>query len=152
MILIWYHFSVKLITRDTDYAIRALCFISKSEGKRITVCELVKKLKIPQPFLRKLLQELGKKKVLKSHKGSRGGFLLAKPVNEIFLVDLMQVFQGSFELNSCSLKRKACPNLQTCALRNKINHIQEYVIRELKSVTIASLLKQEKYLWQRERS
>ena len=56
---------MKLITRDTDYAIRALCFIARFKKKIVSVSELVKVLKIPRPFLRKILQTLNKKRILK---------------------------------------------------------------------------------------
>ncbi|MDD4980193.1 MAG: Rrf2 family transcriptional regulator [Candidatus Omnitrophica bacterium] len=134
---------MKLITRDTDYALRALCFIAKNKKHRVSVGELVGRLKIPRPFLRKILQVLNKKRILKSHKGCGGGFLLAQPVDKIFLAGLIEIFQGSLRLNECFFKKMACPNAKTCALRKKINSIEKYVIRELKSITLASLLRKE---------
>ncbi len=131
---------MKLITRDTDYALRALCFIAKNKKRRVSVGELVGHLRIPRPFLRKILQVLNRKRILKSHKGQGGGFLLAQPVDKIFLVGLIEIFQGPLRLNECFFKKMACPNTKTCALRKKINSIEKYVIRELKSITLASLL------------
>ncbi len=130
---------MKLITRDTDYALRALCFIARHRKEIVSVRELVKKLKIPKPFLRKILQILNKKRILKSYKGKGGGFLLAVPASKIFLVDLIEIFQGPLRLNECFFKRIACPNTKTCALRKKINNIERYVIRELRYITLASL-------------
>jgi len=132
---------MKLITRDTDYALRALCFIAKLKEKIVTVSELVAKLKIPRPFLRKILQVLNRNRILKSYKGQGGGFLLAVPTNKIFLVDLIEVFQGPPRLNECFFRKMACPRKKTCALRKKIDNIERYVIKELESITLASLLK-----------
>lgn len=131
---------MKLITRDTDYALRALCFIAKHKKEIVSVAELVEQLKIPRPFLRKILQILNKK-ILKSYKGKGGGFSLAVTPNKIFLVDLIEIFQGPLRLNECFLKKMACPNTKTCALRKKINNIERGVIAELESITLASLLK-----------
>lgn len=130
---------MKLITRDTDYALRALSFIAKKKRNIITARELVKKLHIPRPFLRKILQSLNKERILKSHRGSGGGFLLAKPTNKIFLLKLMEIFQGPFSLNECFLKKVSCPDRKSCVLRKKIRGIEKHVIRELKSITIAAL-------------
>jgi len=132
---------MKLITRDTDYALRAVCFIAKAKEKVVPVTELVNKLKVPKPFLRKLLQTLAKEDVLVSHKGLGGGFSLAKPANKIFLLDLATIFQGKLKLNECTLKKMPCPHTGTCPLRRKINNIEKYVVDELKRITIASLLK-----------
>ncbi|MBU4346210.1 MAG: Rrf2 family transcriptional regulator [Candidatus Omnitrophica bacterium] len=133
---------MKLITRDTDYALKALCFIVKHKERIVSVSELVNELKIPRSFLRKILQELNKKRVLKSYKGQGGGFSLVKLAHKIFLVDLIEIFQGPLRLNECFLKKMVCPDMRTCVLRKKINQIEKYVIRELKSITITSLSKQ----------
>lgn len=132
---------MKLITRDTDYALRALSFIAEQDEKIVTVSELVKELKIPRPFLRKILQLLNKKGVLKSHRGIGGGFLLTKPADKIFLVDLMEIFQGPFSLNECLFKKIICPNMNKCVLRKRIDKIEEQVALELETVSIASLIK-----------
>jgi len=131
---------MKLITRDTDYALRAVCFIAKYEGKIIPVSKLAGELNVPQPFLRKILQVLSKKNVLKSVKGQGGGFLLNRRPKDIFLTDIMRIFQGKLNLNECSLKKLLCPEQKICPLRKKISKIEQYVLRELKAISIASLL------------
>jgi len=59
---------MKLITRNTDYALRALCYISKNKNI-VTVDELVERLGVPRSFMRKILQQLNKKMILVSFKG-----------------------------------------------------------------------------------
>ncbi len=135
---------MRLITRNTDYAIRALCFIAENNKKEIiSVSELVKNLKIPRPFLRKLLQILNKKGLLRSYKGKGGGFELAMLPEKIFLVDLIEIFQGPLNLDECIFKRRSCPDIKSCLLREKIEAIKDYVSEELKSITIKSLINSE---------
>ncbi|MFA5271258.1 MAG: Rrf2 family transcriptional regulator [Candidatus Omnitrophota bacterium] len=131
---------MKLITRDTDYALRAICFIAKNKNKKVSVSRLVKELKIPRPFLRKILQVLNKKNILISHKGIGGGFVLANSAKKITLTDLIKIFQGPVHLNECLFKKRKCPNTETCPLRKKIKDIEKYVVKELNSVTLASLM------------
>jgi len=131
---------MKMITRDTDYALRAICFIAKNKNEIVSVDRLVEKIKIPRQFCRKILQLLNKKRILASTKGAGGGFILAKPANKIFLLDLMQIFQGPLKLSECLLKKMQCPNIKSCPLRKKLNKIEDYVVEELKSINIASLL------------
>ncbi|MCU0651812.1 MAG: Rrf2 family transcriptional regulator [Candidatus Omnitrophica bacterium] len=130
---------MKLITRDTDYALRAVCFIAKSEKTIVSVEELVEKLSIPRSFLRKILQVLNRKRILRSYKGSGGGFVLAKPANRVFLIDLIRIFQGPLVLSECFLKKMLCPNIKICPLRKKLDKIEKFVIKELSSITITSL-------------
>jgi Rrf2 family protein len=132
---------MKLITRDTDYAIRAICYIAGGKNKLTSVSELAKELKIPRPFLRKILQLLNKKRILRSYKGKDGGFLLARPANRIFLLDLIKIFQGPLKLNECLLKKIICPNVRACLLKKKIDVVEKYVFSELRSITMDNLLK-----------
>ena len=99
MILKWYRLSMKLLTRNTDYAVRAICYMAKRGEGVISVTELVKSLKIPRPFLRKILQTLNKKGIVRSSKGIGGGFRLAVAPGKIYLVDLIKVFQGPLKDN-----------------------------------------------------
>ena len=133
---------MKLITRETDYAIRALCFIAKSNEKITPVTLLVKGLGVPRPFLRKLLQILHKKGVLNSFKGLGGGFSLARDPKDIFVTDLMRIFQGAFCLNECFLRKAICPHKGSCPLRKRISKIEKYVLKELFSINISSLIKE----------
>lgn len=134
---------MKLITRDTDYAIRALCHIAKQKEKVVSVTELVKKLRVPRPFLRKILQILNSKGILKSLKGQGGGFKLLRPPEKIFVVDLIRVFQGSFSLNECFLKKMVCPHKKTCQLKKRIDDIEKDVLSKLSTISIAAIIKGE---------
>ena len=131
---------MKMITRDTDYAVRAISFIAKKKGGMVSADELVKNTKIPGPFLRKILQILNKEGILKSYKGKGGGFVLALDTKKIFLLDIMSTFQGPISLNECVFKKRICPNIATCPLRKKITRIESNVLKELKDITIASLI------------
>jgi len=132
--------TMKLITRDTDYAVRALCFIAGNSKKIVAVPELVKETKIPRPFLRKILQKLHKNGVLRAYKGKGGGFELALAPQKIMLVDLVKIFQGPFSLNECIFKKKVCPGRNACVLKSKIDNIERQVIRELSNIALSSLM------------
>ena len=140
MILKWYHCNMKLLTRNTDYAVRAICSMAARPNNIVTATELVSELKIPKPFLRKILQILNKKGIVKSTKGSGGGFVLARKPNDIYLVTLIEAFQGPLSINECIFKKRVCPNRKTCPLKKKITEIENKVENELRSITIGSLL------------
>lgn len=131
---------MRLITRNTDYAVRALSYIARQEEKVVSVSELVDKIKVPRPFLRKILQTLNKRRILVSYKGQGGGFALAKKPGEIFLTDLIEILQGGpIKLNECLFRKMFCRDIKNCALKQKIEIIERYVVSQLKSITIASL-------------
>lgn len=130
---------MKLITRETDYAMRALCFISHSEKKLTSVDDLVKSLKMPRPFIRKIMQVLSKKHIVESVKGKNGGFNLALSTKKIYLVDIMRIFQGELKLNECLFKADMCPNIKKCKLRKSVDKIEKFMKAELKKITLEYL-------------
>jgi Rrf2 family protein len=132
---------MKLITRDTDYAIRALNYIVCNEGRIIPITELVRELETPKPFLRKILQLLSINGILKSYKGKNGGFELAKEPEKIFLLDLMEIFQGKFKISECIFKKNSCPNQQYCLLKVEIDSIEKMVLEKISAITMKSLKK-----------
>lgn len=133
---------MKLITRDTDYAVRALLYIAASSNQLVTTTELVENLNMPRPFTRKILQILQKRGFLRSVKGNRGGFSLARSPGKIYLQDLMRTFQGEITMVECVFRKKICRNRKTCPLRRELKNIEEYVIKKIDAITIKSLLRQ----------
>lgn len=132
---------MKLITREIDYSIRAIIYLSENLKKIISVDELQEKLSIARPFLRKIMQILAKADIIKSYKGYHGGFKLAKNPKDIYIIDLIEIFQGKFSLNECVLNKNICPNRNNCILKTKIEGIEKKVIEELETINIKSLIK-----------
>ena len=132
---------MKLITKDTDYAIRALQCIAVNKHKNITVCGLSEKLNMPLSFLRKILQTLNKKGILKSCKGNGGGFCLRIPPNKISVLELMEIFQGHFYLSGHVFKGRNCPDIRGCYLKKRLDGIQEKTARELSEITIGKIIR-----------
>ena len=131
---------MRLITQNTDYAIRSLCYMAEKNGEIVSAAELSSELQISWPLTRKILHELNKKGFVRSYKGKGGGFVIEADPQEIFILELMKIFQGPFSFNRCVVNKKGCSNMMKCQLRKKISEIEEYVTSELKPVTIDSLL------------
>lgn len=133
---------MKLITREIDYAVRALIYLADNKNEGIvSVPELVDELGITRPFLRKIMQLLAKAGVIESYKGNKGGFRLIKKPDDVYLIDLVEIFQGDFSLNECLLNKDICPNKGNCILKDRVDDIEEKVRVELKSIDLSSLIK-----------
>jgi Rrf2 family protein len=132
---------MKLITREIDYAVRALKYLGENVNERIPVTELEEELGITRPMLRKIMQELAKNKMVLSYKGNSGGFSLNRKPEDIYLIDLVEVFQGKFSMNECILNKDICPNRDSCILKNKVEEIEADVKSRLESINLKSLMK-----------
>jgi len=132
---------MRLLTRQTDYAVRALGYLMRRPDGQASAAELVTALKIPRPFLRKLLQELTKHQVLRSRRGAGGGFEFARDPEKVRFSELIEIFQGPLVLNHCTFKKKPCPNKGVCAMRRRIGAIEEMVVNQLRATRLADLVK-----------
>jgi Rrf2 family protein len=131
---------MKLLNRNTDYAVRALLQIARKPSERMPVSELAARLKIPHPFLRKIFQTLQKEGVVISSKGKGGGFVLAAPPREISLTRLMEIFQGPLALSHCLYGEDLCTDIRTCPLRGRILSLEKVIVKDIQSISLQSLL------------
>ncbi|MBI4801934.1 MAG: Rrf2 family transcriptional regulator [Elusimicrobia bacterium] len=132
---------MRLINRETDYAVRALAHLGDKAGERLSVSDLVRAVGVSRPFLRKILQKLEQAGILESRKGRGGGFKLARPPERIMLGEVRTVFQGPLKTENCLFGVRLCYDYKTCRLRRKMRDIEGRLARELDAITIQSLQK-----------
>ena len=90
------------VSRSTGYALLAVGYIAKHQGKGVVLSQNVsKEYDIPLEYLLKILQQMVRANVLRSKRGPRGGFSLAKPANKITMLEIIQAVDGPLtgELN-----------------------------------------------------
>jgi len=135
---------MRLLNRDTDYAVRALLRVAEKGGEKIPVSGLARELHIPYPFLRKIFQTLQKEGVVLSSKGKGGGFILAAPAAKVALSRLIEIFQGPLELSHCLYGEELCTDIRTCPLRGRILALEKGLLRDVRSITLQTLLNEKR--------
>ncbi len=104
------------ITRETDYAIRCVYYLSGKAGTVTMVDEISKEMGIPKSFLAKILQKLSRALIVKSYRGVKGGFEIARDPGEITLLDVIEAVQGPVSMNVCALDDALCGFSSTCSI------------------------------------
>ncbi len=102
------------ITRETDYAIRCILYLSGKPEEINMIDVIAREMQIPKSFLAKILQKLARASLVKSFRGVKGGFQLARLPEEISLLDVMEAIEGEVSLNVCALDRTLCGRSKTC--------------------------------------
>jgi len=83
------------ISRSTGYALLAVGFIAQNEKDGIVLSQSIsRKYNIPLEYLLKILQQMVKANLLRSKRGPRGGFTLAKPAKKISLLNVIEAVDG----------------------------------------------------------
>jgi len=132
---------MRLITKETDYAIRAMMQLARQPGTFVSSAEMAATEKIPLQFLRRILQRLLKAGLITSREGVAGGVSLRERPERIQMLDIMKVFQGQVELSECMFRRQICANRGTCVLRKRIQSIEKKLTDEFAGISIADLLR-----------
>lgn len=131
---------MKLLTKNTDYAVRALLHCAlDSTGRYVPSSEMAQAQGIPLRFLRSLLQKLIKGGFLEAREGKSGGVRLAKPPESITVLDLMRLLQGELHVSECLFRRRLCPARTGCVLRRRLLSIENGLSREFAAITIGGL-------------
>ncbi len=84
------------ITVKLDYTCRVLCELARNfySGEPVRIEHLSKIEAVPANFLAQILGELKNGRLVVSRRGIQGGFLLARPPEEITLHDIIAVVEG----------------------------------------------------------
>ena len=131
------------ITRKVDYGLRALLYLSSQPVSRpVILREISKKTKIPRQFLAKILLNLMKEGLVRSHRGSQGGFLLAKPAGEISFLDVFEAINGPLAINRCLSDDYQCECEGSCGIKEVWSKAQQNLTDLLVNTTLADLSQQ----------
>lgn len=133
-----------LITRATEYAIRALLYLAKQpKGEIILKKDICQTQDITPAFLTKILQPLIKGGIVGSQRGVGGGFFLLKDPEEITLLDVVMAEEGPLHLNHCIAQAGICVKDVFCPVHGAWHQIRKDFMATLSRYSFADLARQE---------
>ncbi len=107
----------------------------------VNTTELGRELDVSPLYLRTLAVSLEEKGLLKSLRGAKGGYFLAKSPSEISLYDIASALEN-LNLVPCLEDPSACPFTETCKTRRVWLKLKNCIEDFLKSVTLEELLEE----------
>jgi Rrf2 family protein len=130
-----------MLSNTSKYAIRAVIYLAlfASPEKKTGIKEIADDLKIPTPFLGKILQVLAKQGILHSTKGPHGGFHLEKPAMDISIMEIIELIDGTDSFDKCVIRTTHCSDQEPCSVHDKISSVREEFRSILQNETIADL-------------
>ena len=82
------------VTSKSRYAVVAMAELARSGDRPLPVKELAERRDIPDQFLEQLFSTLRRSGLLTSHRGSKGGYTLSRPADEITVLEVVQALDG----------------------------------------------------------
>jgi len=127
-----------MFSRSTEYGLRALVYLARQPaGKQCGASEIAEAEKIPMPFLWKILQDLTRKRLLRSSRGVRGGYALTKPATNVTLADVLKKMKSLGPLERCILGYRRCDDSKSCILHEQWTNVRDEMMRALTVTTLA---------------
>ena len=126
-------------SKKVEYALIALLHIAKkSNGELTTARELSEKFTISLELIGKILQSLVKSRLIFSVQGVKGGYYLARPIDQINLFEVIRSIDGPIALTDCiaSGDPESCERGSNCLIRNSMNDIQEKIMNLLEQINL----------------
>ena len=132
------------ITTTSRYGVRALFDVAYHGGGQPTqIKDIARRQKISQRYLEQIFNKLLKAGLLKSRRGPRGGYMLARDASEITVGAIIEAAQGPIVpvrcLSNAEKTRTDCGIFTTCITRHVWKETQRLLVEYYESVTIADL-------------
>ena len=102
---------------------------------------IAREMQIPKSFLAKILQKLTRASLVKSFRGVKGGFQLARLPEEISLLDVVEAVEGELSMNVCALDQTLCGRSKACPVHPAWVEIRKDFRKILKKYNFARLTK-----------
>jgi len=126
----------------TDYALRLMYEIARlGEGGMASVTTLAEQAGVPYDFARQIANRLAHEGLLVSRRGSKGGFALARPADQITCLEIFQAMDEDPSMSLCGQEANLCSRVEVCPMHQAIwLPIDRLIVEHLAGLTLAEAI------------
>lgn len=131
------------LNQATDYAFRIIMFLARQKPDKISDArQIAETEKIPIRFLLKTIRLLTHADIVRSYRGIKGGYQLAKHPAQITLKDVVEAVEGPIVVNKCLMNAEDCNKDATgwCPIHRALANVQRVTNEELAKYNFATLI------------
>lgn len=137
------------ISAQEEYGLRCLLQLARAEtlGESLTLSQIARREGISGANAGKLMWILSKAGLVQSQRGTKGGYRLAMPANEIRLNQVIRVLDGERTDSHCKSYTgvlDTCVHTGDCGIRPVIVELHQIVDNALAEITLSQLLGSER--------
>ncbi|MCA9516851.1 MAG: Rrf2 family transcriptional regulator [Myxococcales bacterium] len=131
------------LNKKTEYALLALRFMSR-ETALSSAKSIAAWYAIPEMLLAKVLQALKHADIIAGTKGSGGGYALSRPLAEIPLLSVLDLFNEHVQLVDClGDDHDGCQQQAHCDIRSPLSVLNDAILEPLRRMTVQDLFRDE---------
>ena len=127
------------ISEATSLALHGMGILVSSDTGRITIKEMAEITQASEAHLSKVFQRLAKSGLVRSIRGPKGGFELAKNPEEITLLDIYKAIEGELTEDTCFLQNATVCPFETCIFGDLVENLTQRFMEHLNKTTLHDL-------------
>lgn len=124
----------------TGYAIKALMCLEGGDCVPRHISDIARCTGVPRAYLAKILSALARQYLVQTKRGYCGGISLARPAEDISLLQIVEAVEGDRWLGECLLGMDLCDTITTCPTHNFWARIRREITEELRATTLAAVM------------
>jgi Rrf2 family cysteine metabolism transcriptional repressor len=122
------------------YGLRAMVELARNFGNGpLLMRAITERQGIPRKYLHAILTALRSRGLVKSVRGSHGGYALGRPPDQITTLEIVRALEGEILLVDCAESGQQCVRFGDCATRDLWADVGRAIEERLASVTLAEL-------------
>ena len=127
------------MTQSTGYAITALGHVASSGSRAMLIKAIAVATDLPQPYLAKIIHTLARRGLVVTRRGVGGGVSLARPPEEITLLDIATALDDPLLDQRCMLGAAVCSDERACPAHAFWTVYRQEQIDFLRRTTLADI-------------
>lgn len=123
------------------HALRAVAFLAtRRRDEPVRGQALARKVKVPAPYLAKVLARLARVGVLSATRGVKGGYRLARPAGDIRLIEVVEPLEGRWTRPGCLLHpSRPCREDAACSAHGSWTGVKASYLTFLEETTVEDI-------------
>ncbi len=132
------------LSKSTELAIHGLFQLAVSRPRQLLVSEMANAQNVSSSYLAKVFQKLARSGLVRSTRGKRGGFCLARGPEAITIAEVIRAVEADEPLYDCLRATRGCKANGNCLMRHRFQQAERDLYAVLESTSLADLLESDR--------
>jgi len=131
---------VLCLSQTTGYAIRALACLHQQSSAARLIHDIAECADIPKPYLARILNKLTHMGLVVAKRGYAGGITLARPAEQISLLEIVEAVEGPEWISPCLLNMESCGHPEACPTHEVWKQVSQQLRAALNKAKLADIV------------
>ena len=129
------------ISKLTDYATVIMSYLALDPHHVMSATHIAREIHLAVPTVSKILKILSDANLVKSYRGTGGGYQLARSTKEITVAEVVSAIEGKLAMTECCAGQNICALDSLCAIKENWQVINKVILMALSGLTLADMSK-----------